>query len=65
GLIINAIRNASMTRRLTYTMLSKAYGSAFAKSAYDDAKEKAHRELLPKQRTVEGHVTTVDEQALS
>src|SRR2546430_2716644 len=41
ALIIHAIRNAGIGRRLSYTLLAKAYGSSFATSALDDAKEKA------------------------
>jgi|SRR5579884_3673831 len=48
ALIIHAIRNAGIGRRLSYTLLAKAYGSSFATSALEDAKEKAQRELVPK-----------------
>jgi hypothetical protein len=48
ALIIHAIRNAGIGRRLSYTLLAKAYGSTFATSAFEDAKEKAQRELAPK-----------------
>jgi len=54
GLTVNAIRNGSITRRLTYVILSKAYGTSFATRAYEDAREKAHQELLPKRVIVEG-----------
>lgn len=47
-LMVMAIRNGGIARRLAYVLLSKAYGSSFAKSAYDHAKEKVHEELLPK-----------------
>jgi hypothetical protein len=54
GLIVNSIRNGSIARRLTYTLLSKAHGASFASKAYEDASEKAHQELLPKHIVSEG-----------
>ncbi len=48
ALTVNAIRNAGIGRRLSYSLLAKAYGSTFALSAYEDAKEKAQQELLPR-----------------
>lgn len=48
GLIVMAVRSSGITRRLTYAVLSKAYGTSFAMAAYEDAKEKANQELIPK-----------------
>ena len=48
GLMVMSVRNGGIARRLIYTLLSKTYGSSFAKSVYDHAKEKAQDELLPK-----------------
>ncbi len=50
ALTVNAIRSAGIGRRLSYSLLAKAYGSTFALSAYEDAKEKAQRELAPRAR---------------
>ncbi len=50
ALTVNAIRNAGIGRRLSYSLLAKAYGSTFALEAFEDAKEKAKRELLPKRK---------------
>ncbi len=50
ALTVNAIRNAGIGRRLSYSLLAKAYGSTFALEAFEDAKEKAKRELLPKHK---------------
>lgn len=48
ALIVHAIRNTGISRRLTYAVLAKAYGPSFAASAFEDAKEKTQRELAPK-----------------
>lgn len=48
ALTVNAIRNAGIGRRLSYSLLAKAYGSTFALDAFNDAKEKARQELLPR-----------------
>ena len=48
GLMIMAIRNSSISRRLTFTLLSKAHGIEYAQKAQKFASEKAHEELLPK-----------------
>jgi len=48
ALIIHAIRNAGIGRRLSYAMLAKNHGPAFAKAAFDDARDKVLRELSPK-----------------
>ena len=60
GLSVMAIRNAGIARRLVHVVLSKAHGPAFAKAAFDDAKEKAQLELLPK-KAVKRHVQSEDE----
>jgi hypothetical protein len=64
GLMVMAIRNSGIGRRLTYTLLSKAHGTTFAKAAYDDAREKANRELLPKKAASE-HVHIEDDEQVS
>ncbi len=48
GLTVMAVRNGGIARRLTYSMLSKTHGANFAKAAYEDAREKARQELLPR-----------------
>jgi malate synthase len=48
ALTVQAVRNASITRRLVYTVLAKSFGATYASKTYDDAKEKAYQELLPK-----------------
>jgi hypothetical protein len=48
ALIVNAIRNAGISRRLSYAMLAKAHGPDFAKSVFEDAKQKVQRELTAK-----------------
>jgi hypothetical protein len=64
GLIIMAIRNSGIGRRLSYTLLSKAHGPEFAKATYDDARAKANRELLPKKAPSE-HVHLEDDEQVS
>jgi len=64
GLIIMAIRNSGIGRRLSFTLLSKAHGTDFAKAAYDDARAKANRELLPKKPPNE-HVHIEDDEQVS
>jgi hypothetical protein len=59
-----AVRSSSIARRLTYTVLSKSFGVDFAQKAYDNAKEKAHQELLPKKAKTE-HVPIEDEESAS
>ena len=49
GLVVMAVRHASMGRRLTYSFLSKTHGTTFAKEAYENARVKVREELLPKQ----------------
>ncbi|MBA2395802.1 MAG: hypothetical protein H0V70_24000 [Ktedonobacteraceae bacterium] len=48
ALTVHAIRNAGIGRRLAYAILAKAYGPSFAQSAFEDAKLKTQRELVPK-----------------
>ena len=64
GLMIISVRNGGIARRLVYTVLSKAYGPSFAKLAYDDAREKAHQELLPKKAISEHGLIEDDGQTL-
>ncbi len=61
GLSVMAIRNAGIARRLVYAVLSKAHGPTFAKAVYDDAVEKAKKELLPK-KTATDHVQSEEEE---
>lgn len=64
GLLVMAIRSSGIGRRLSYTLLSKAHGTEFAKATYDDAKAKATRELLPKKAPSE-HVHLEDDEQVS
>lgn len=50
GLIVHSIRNSGIARRLTYSLLAKAYGAPFALQMFEDAKEKAKLELLPRKK---------------
>jgi len=50
GLLVHAIRNSGIGRRLIYAMLAKAYGVPFALQAFEDAKEKVKTELLPRKK---------------
>jgi hypothetical protein len=50
SLMVHAIRNAGIGRRLTYAILSTAQGSDFAQKAFEDAKGKVQRELAQKAR---------------
>ena len=45
ALIVRTLRDSSIVRRLSYTMLSRSFGPDFAAKAYMDAKEKAGKEL--------------------
>jgi hypothetical protein len=45
ALIVKALRDANIGRRLMYTILAKAYGTTFAMQAYEDASQKAGRDL--------------------
>jgi hypothetical protein len=64
GLLVMAVRNSSITRRLIYAVLSKSFGIDFAQKAYENAKEKAHQELLPKKAKTE-HVPIEEDDAAS
>ena len=64
GLMVMAVRSSSIARRLTYVLISKAYGPPFAKLSYDNAKEKAHQELLPK-KAPHDHVLIEDDERTS
>jgi uncharacterized protein YqeY len=50
-LIVRAVRDAGISRRLVIAHLSKAYGPDFARSAYESAQEDAGKDLA-------GRVTT-------
>jgi hypothetical protein len=45
ALIVKTLRDANIARRLMYTILAKAYGSQFAMTAYEDASQKAGRDI--------------------
>jgi hypothetical protein len=45
ALIVRTLRDANIARRLMYTLLAKAYGADFAMKAYEDASEKAGRDI--------------------
>lgn len=45
ALIVRTLRDANISRRLMYTILAKAYGADFALKAYEDASQKAGRDL--------------------
>ncbi len=47
-LVVRAVRDAGISRRLVIAHLSKAYGPDFARSAYESAKEDAGKELATK-----------------
>jgi hypothetical protein len=47
-LVVRAVRDAGISRRLIIAHLSKAYGPDFARSAYESAKEDAGKELASK-----------------
>jgi hypothetical protein len=48
ALVLRAVRDAAIIRRLVYTIIAKAYSPEFAQHAYEDAREKAGKELRPK-----------------
>lgn len=45
ALIVRTLRDANIARRLMYTLLAKAYGAEFAMKAYEDASQKAGRDI--------------------
>jgi hypothetical protein len=45
ALIVRAMRDAALARRLIYTVLAKAHGPEFAQRAYETATERVGKEL--------------------
>ena len=45
SLIVRAVRDAGIIRRLLYALVAKTHGAAFATEAYESAREKAGQEL--------------------
>src|SRR6266566_6873614 len=45
GLIVRAVRDSGIIRRLLYALVAKTHGAAFAAEAYESAREKAGQEL--------------------
>jgi gamma-glutamylcysteine synthetase len=45
GLIVRAVRDSGIIRRLLYALVAKTHGAAFATEAYESAREKAGQEL--------------------
>lgn len=45
SLIVRAVRDAGIIRRLLYALVAKMHGAAFATEAYESAREKAGQEL--------------------
>jgi hypothetical protein len=54
ALIVRTFRHANITQRLTYALLSKAHGPEFARRAFEDASEKAGRDLAARTAKEEG-----------
>jgi hypothetical protein len=48
ALLVRAVRDVAIIRRLVYTIIAKAYTPEFARQIYEDAREKAGKELRPK-----------------
>ena len=48
SLIVRAVRDAGIIRRLLYALMAKTHGAAFATEAYENAREKAGQELAPR-----------------
>jgi hypothetical protein len=48
ALLVRAIRDAGIGRRLAYTLLARSFGPDFAAKAYTDAREKTGKELANK-----------------
>jgi gamma-glutamylcysteine synthetase len=48
SLIVRAVRDAGIIRRLLYVLVAKTHGAAFATEAYENAREKAGQELAPR-----------------
>jgi gamma-glutamylcysteine synthetase len=45
SLIVRAVRDSGIIRRLLYALVAKTHGAAFAAEAYESAREKAGQEL--------------------
>jgi|SRR6266699_4127068 len=45
ALMVRGLRDSNVARRLTYAMLARTHGPDFANRAYEDAREKAGRDL--------------------
>jgi gamma-glutamylcysteine synthetase len=45
SLIVRAVRDSGIIRRLLYALVAKTHGAAFATEAYESAREKAGQEL--------------------
>ena len=57
GLTVMSVRNGGIARRMIYSAISKAFEPPFAKAVYDQARQKAQEELLPKKApTVHTHI---------
>jgi hypothetical protein len=50
---IRTLRDTIVIRRLVYTIIAKAYGKEFARSIFEDARDKAGQELAPNSRKEE------------
>lgn len=61
GLVVNAIRNGGVARRLVYTVLAKAHGGPFAKEAYEYAEKRTNEDLAPKKKTSLAQYTLMEE----
>jgi len=48
ALIVRGLRDSNVARRLIYAMLARSHGPDFANRAYEDAKEKAGKEIARK-----------------
>jgi hypothetical protein len=57
GLTVMSVRNGGIARRMIYSAISKAFEPPFAKAVYDQARQKAQEELLPRKvPTVHTHI---------
>jgi hypothetical protein len=50
SLIVKTLRDANIARRLMYTLLAKAHGPQFAMTAYEDASQKAGRDIANRRK---------------
>ncbi len=48
ALMVRGLRDSNVARRLIYAMLARSHGPDFASRAYEDAKEKAGKEIARK-----------------